>query len=72
MAWHLVGGLDWLSTVEITLPSSMTLSGAAAGLDSTGRLTMPESKVTRQRCGWRYERLVQVGEIGLEHEVFMA
>lgn len=70
MAWHLVGGLDWLSPSETT---------AAAPHDDypvllsdwirQDGLQCLKVKLRGNDAAWDYERLVQVGMIGLEHEV---
>ena len=70
MAWHLVGGLDWLSSSEktdtapddgypVVLPDWIKIDG----------LKCLKVKLRGNDTSWDYERLVQVGKIGLEHQV---
>ncbi|MBD3308610.1 hypothetical protein GF339_19470 [candidate division KSB3 bacterium] len=67
VAWHLVGGLDWLSLAEIS----------AAAPDDGYPVTLPDwirqdglkclkVKLRGNDAAWDYDRLVQVGTIGEE------
>ena len=70
MAWHLVGGLDWLSSSEktdtapddgypVVLPDWIQQDG----------LKCLKVKLRGNDPSWDYDRLVQVGKIGVEHRV---
>jgi len=70
MAWHLVGGLDWLDASEKT----------KAAPDDGYPVLLPEwikrdglkclkVKLRGNDASWDYDRLVQVGQIGRQHGV---
>ena len=70
VAWHLVGGLDWL------YPSEMTDAAPADGYpvllsDWIRRdgLKCLKIKLRGNDAAWDYDRLVQVGNLGIEHGI---
>jgi L-alanine-DL-glutamate epimerase-like enolase superfamily enzyme len=70
MAWHLVGGLDWLSLSEKT--ASAPDDGYPVVLPDwiqKDGLKCLKVKLRGNDASWDYDRLVQVGKIGVEHQV---
>jgi L-alanine-DL-glutamate epimerase-like enolase superfamily enzyme len=70
MAWHLVGGLDWLYASEKT--SAAPDDGYPVVLPDwieRDGLKCLKVKLRGNDASWDYDRLVQVGKIGLKHGV---
>ncbi len=70
MAWHLVGGLDWLSLSEKTetAPDDGYPVVLSDWIKRDG-LKCLKVKLRGNDAAWDYDRIVQVGKIGLEHQV---
>jgi L-alanine-DL-glutamate epimerase-like enolase superfamily enzyme len=70
MAWHLVGGLDWLSASEMTAdaPNDDYPVLLPDWIQQDG-LKCLKVKLRGNDPTWDYDRLVQVGSIGAEHGV---
>ncbi len=69
-AWHLVGGLDWLSDSEVTAdaPDDGYPVVLPEWIQRDG-LTCLKVKLRGNDADWDYERLVRVGTIGVDRGV---
>ncbi len=70
LAWHLVGGLDWLEEEEVTKRIADNYPCSLRGWIRQDGLKCLKIKLRGNDAAWDYERIVRVGNIALEEGVW--
>ncbi|MGC8737462.1 MAG: enolase C-terminal domain-like protein [Candidatus Hydrogenedens sp.] len=70
LAWHLVGGLDWIDEEEVTKRITDNYPCSLRGWIRQDGLKCLKIKLRGNDSEWDYERIIRIGNVALEEDVW--